>query len=174
MGEALDKLKGRPRRFALEYVVDYNATHAYIRAGYGESSAPGNSARLKENEGIKAAIEELEAEMLARLDASHMRTVREITYLAFLDPARLLDDNGDLKEMTTLPPEARAAIAGFDVQETWVGDAENGMVVRTKKVRFHSKLKALELLGKRQRLWDEDADKSKSVDVNITDHKPSD
>jgi phage terminase small subunit len=51
-------LTERQKRFAFEYVKDFNATKAYIRAGYSEQGAENSAYRLLDNSGVLEEIEE--------------------------------------------------------------------------------------------------------------------
>ena len=71
----LKKLKHE--RFALEYIQDYNATAAAIRAGYKESSARKQGSALMTNPDILARVHELQREMTKRLAISGDMVVLE-------------------------------------------------------------------------------------------------
>jgi phage terminase small subunit len=55
-------LSDKQRAFVMEYIKDFNATRAAIRAGYSEKTANQQGPRLLVNVGIKAEIERLIAE----------------------------------------------------------------------------------------------------------------
>jgi len=57
-------LNDKQMRFCQEYIIDGNATQAYIRAGYDASSANANGNRLILNDSILSYIAELQAEVL--------------------------------------------------------------------------------------------------------------
>lgn len=56
----------RQARFVFEYCKDFNATKAYVRAGYAEQGAGAGGSRLLENVEVQEAIEEQKA-LLARV-----------------------------------------------------------------------------------------------------------
>ena len=55
-------LSGKIERFCEEYLVDYNATQAAIRAGYKEKSAANQGSRLLKNDEVLARVRELQEE----------------------------------------------------------------------------------------------------------------
>jgi phage terminase small subunit len=59
-GSGLAPLKGMREAFAMEYIVDYNATKAAIRAGYSEDSAASEGSRLLKNAKVAARVRELQ------------------------------------------------------------------------------------------------------------------
>lgn len=68
----------RRERFCQEYVVDGNATQAYIRAGYSEKGAAQSAAALLRNPKISSRIAELKAKVLERLEITQESVLREI------------------------------------------------------------------------------------------------
>lgn len=67
-----------PKRaaFAREWIKDRNGTQAAIRAGYAESGASVEGARLLANASVRAEIDRLEAseELASRLDRDYIRS----------------------------------------------------------------------------------------------------
>lgn len=63
-------LNPKQERFAQEYIIDYNATQAAIRAGYAENSAEVQGCRLLRNDKIQAAVLAAQAEQRKRLAIS--------------------------------------------------------------------------------------------------------
>lgn len=64
------KLTDKQEAFIREYMIDMNATQAYLRAGYkvNENTARANASRLLTNANILTRIEELQAERAKKLD----------------------------------------------------------------------------------------------------------
>jgi phage terminase small subunit len=54
----MSKLNVRQKAFVEEYIIDFNATQAAIRAGYSEKTAQEQSSRLLSNVIVKAAVDE--------------------------------------------------------------------------------------------------------------------
>ena len=61
------KLKDRQERFCREYIIDYNATQAAIRAGYSERTAGSMGAENLKKPNILARVRELQKEQAERL-----------------------------------------------------------------------------------------------------------
>jgi len=57
-GAALERLSPKHRAFVTEFMSDFNATQAYVRAGYAARGARQNASRLMTNDSVLAAIEE--------------------------------------------------------------------------------------------------------------------
>ena len=69
-----EELSQKQKRFAREYMVDFDVPAAYVRAGYSEKSARSAGGRLLRDSRMKAYIAELgaEAEEQASLDQSQV------------------------------------------------------------------------------------------------------
>ena len=59
----MSKLSDKQKRFCDEYLIDLNATQAYIRAGYKPKGAKENASRLITNDNVQAYIAEKQAEL---------------------------------------------------------------------------------------------------------------
>ena len=67
----MSQLTAKQSRFCQEYVVDFNATQAYIRAGYSDSGAAQSASALLTNPKIQEELADLQAEDAARLELTH-------------------------------------------------------------------------------------------------------
>ena len=74
---ALVRLTPRQRRFAEEYVVDFNGRQAAIRAGYSESSASSVASKNTSRPDIQAALRELLE------DPRHQQALAHLEAIAF-------------------------------------------------------------------------------------------
>lgn len=132
--------------FVREYLVDFNATQAMIRAGYSRKTANQQGSDLLAKPYIQAAIERLKQDRFKRLDITADRVLQEYTRIAYLDPKSLFDDRGQMLEIRMMPEDARRAIAGVEYQEIYDKDGEN--TGRIHKIKIASKIAALDMLAK--------------------------
>lgn len=163
-------LNDKQRLFVREYLKDFNATQAYLRAGYGcsEAVARRNASRLLANADIQSELGRLAGGLLSRNEVTVERVVNELAHLAFLDPAQFFDDEGNLLPIHLMPAEARRAVAGFDHDEITIGEGkEKKPIGMTTKLRLTRKEKALELLGRYLKMW-EDSNKTE-VTLRLVD-----
>jgi phage terminase small subunit len=150
---------GKPSRpdvkvFIREYLKDPNGRRAAIAAGYSAASADSQASRLLKNVKVRAEIDKVEAERLAKVQEETgitlERTLREIAKGAFHDPRKFFDEAGNLKPITELDDETAAALAGFDVtEERERGEGGRSEVVGyTKKVKLGDRKGYLDMLMK--------------------------
>lgn len=163
-----DKLTPKQQRFVQEYLIDFNATQAAIRAGYSEKTAYSQGQRLLKNVEANAAIQRLGGKTAAKLDMSREWIMQELRYVAgarasdFLqvktEPTQRLgihpltgevinvpdgyQQTVRITDTDDLPDEKVAALAG-------IKQGANGI-----EVKLHNKVRALELLGKAVGLFD--------------------
>ena len=137
-------LNDKQRKFAHEYIVDLNARRAYERA-YGEKqgeSAQSAGSRLLSHVEVQALIQRLYRDRLRRSDVKADDVVQAISAVAFSDPRKLLDDNGQLRPLHELDDASASAIAQFDVTTDTDGST------RLARVKTWDKVRALEALAK--------------------------
>jgi phage terminase small subunit len=139
------KLNQRQEEFVRQYLLDMNATAAYLRAGFRArgNSAEVNAARLLRNAQVAEAIEKAMGERAQRTKIDADRVLCELGKIAFLDVRKALNNDGSFKAVSELDDDVAAALASLDVVEL---GGEQGVVIR--KVRLADKLRALELIGK--------------------------
>lgn len=138
------KLTRKQEVFVYEYLKDFNAGKAAIRAGYSHEDL-GRQLLMKSH--IREKIEE----ELKKRQQEHLATVesiiKELSSVAFSDIFRLVDiDKGilRLKDKTQLKDIDTRAVASISY------DGKTGTI----KIKMHDKLKALELLGKHLGLFE--------------------
>ncbi|MCE0931643.1 terminase small subunit [Pseudomonas monteilii] len=121
-------------RFVAEYLKDLNATQAAIRAGYAKKGAKDQAYQLMQMpevaEAIKAAMEERNKRL--QVDADYV--LHRLTEIDQLDLADIFDLDGKLMPIRQWPLIWRQMVKEVDM--------------KTGKVKFHDKLRALELIGK--------------------------
>ena len=110
-------LNDRQQRFVTEYVVDLNATRAYLRAGYKsktDQAAASEASRLVRTPKVAAAIQERMRRNLTAADLTPERIMRELARIGLHDIRKLYDENGDLKPVKDLGDDEAAAISSIE------------------------------------------------------------
>lgn len=146
------KLTAKQIRFVDEYMVDFNATQAAIRAGYKAKTAHVIGAENLRKPKIAEEIARRQKDLQRRTEVTQDRVVKELARVAFADATdyacveTLTYENEDgtvspvqivsPKDTDTLSDDQRAAIAG-------IKQGANGI-----EIKLHDKIKALELLGR--------------------------
>ena len=77
------KLTDKQEAFCDEYLKDFNATQAAIRAGYSEKTARSAGQRLLTNVDIKRRLAEAQAKRSERLEISVDRVALELARIGF-------------------------------------------------------------------------------------------
>ncbi len=133
-----------------EYIKDGNATRAAIAAGVPEKSAHVAGARMLKQPKVAAAIADWERRTINKLEMSAEDVLHELSKIGKYDARRLYDRNGERIPVHMLDDVTAAAVAGVEDETT-----EGACFVTTRKqrVKMADKIRALELLGKRHKLW---------------------
>ena len=135
----------RMELLVLEYMKDLDLIQAGRRAGY-TSLKRAEEAFL--HPWTQLRVREACTKRAKRLEISTDNVLQEIARIAFADPSLVMswDNNGiTLKPSTTLTEDVKAAVASVVQQRSRFG--------LTMEVKFHDKLKALEMLGRHLRMW---------------------
>lgn len=153
------ELKGRRELFAREYLIDLNGTQAALRAGYSPASARTEASQLLAHAEVQERIAELAAARNEKLEIKAEDVLRELHRMLVADVATAIDEaTGALKPIHEIPIDLRRTIASVDVEEMyeWIGERPNREKVevgRVKKIKFWSKERAAEMLGKHLALF---------------------
>lgn len=150
-------LTPKRKRFVSEYLANgFNATKAAISAGYSKKTAHSQGPRLLEDVEIKAALANRAEKALAKIDFSVDRTLEYVARMAFFDPKDLFEDDGSLKLIRDISPEARTVIAGLEVSEIFEGqDEQKTAIGLMKKVKLSDRKGALDMLMRYHSLYND-------------------
>lgn len=165
-----DGLTPKQARFIAEYLIDLNATQAAIRAGYSEDSAAIIGFENLRKPYIQAEIRRRQEDTAASLGLTREKLLREWMRVGFSDMRRFAKfQNGELEitDSDDLTEDEAAAIEELSMSESSsTSDAGDSRSV-TRKVKLHSKTKALENLSKHMGLLDPDPTKTPPVTINL-------
>jgi phage terminase small subunit len=169
-------LSAKQKRFVDEYLVDLNAAHAAIRAGYSRKSAPQSGYQLLQRTYVAQAIATAQANLAGRMGVTVEKIVTELARIGFSDIRDVVQwrslatdtdtDTGEpnaratniveLKSANDLTPEVAAAIAEVTQQP-------NGGL----RVKLHDKRAALVDLGKHLGMFTERREHASTMTVEI-------
>lgn len=143
------KLTAKQQRFIEEYMIDLNATQAAIRAGYSPNGASVTATDLLANTKIRDEVDKKMAERSKRTGVTQDRIIRELARIAFVDPTDVINmAEGTIDDL--VDEDSRAAIASVKVKTF---STRGGQEIVEREVKLHDKIKALELLGKHNRMF---------------------
>ena len=147
-------LNARQSIFAMEYLLDLNATQAAIRAGYSAASAKVTGYKLMLDPRIQAVIERRKAERVERTRISIDRVVKELAKASFASIRHFISVDADGQPVIDLSYtdddnlDALSEISTETVIEsTGSGDERTANKVRKSKIKLHDKIRSLQLLG---------------------------
>lgn len=107
-------LKDRHRIFIAEYMRDWNASAAMLRAGYASANPHVDGPKLLATPRIRAEIERRIKSREVRYEVSAAKVIKEMARIAFADLRDFaeFDDDGKLKpfNLRLLPDDVTAAI----------------------------------------------------------------
>ena len=136
---ATKKLSKKEEKFVIEYVRTGNATQSAINAGYSERSARQTACRMLTKDYILKAIDELVKEMNSEKIADAEEVMMLLTEIA----------------------------RGETTEENVVVDKAGNVSIVETRVKEKERVKALELLGKRYKLYTDKVEASVDGQVQV-------
>jgi len=152
-----NKLTDRELRFAMEYLIDFNAKRAAREAGYkGKDKSLGVMAcKVLARPRVAALIGKLRREQLAELELSRREILEQLYYLATRSGTDFVDEKGILIEnINDLPKRAQEAIDGIEQEITTITYDDGSEVQKVKtKLRLVPKATALDMAMKHKGMF---------------------
>lgn len=157
--EVSDVITPREVAFCAEYMKDFNGTQAVVRMKIkvnirSARSIAWSMLQLPRVQNYLRYMAERDADK--RLAIVKPETIiKELHAILTSDVGKIFDeDNNTLLPLNEMPPEIRKAISSVEVAETYEGSGEDRVWTGyTRKVKFWSKEKSAELLGKHLQMW---------------------
>ncbi len=140
-----ETVTAKQARFIAEYLIDLNGSEAAVRAGYSRGSAQRIASRLLREPHIKAEVQRLQAEQLEKAGITAEGVLEQLRRIAFFDPTSIYHEQGNVMQPKGWPSAARAAVSSYDTITRGSNATARETVI---KVKFESRLQALELLAK--------------------------
>jgi len=148
-----DGLNFQEQLFVKSYIANNgNGEEAARVAGYSGDCSK-RARQLLARERVWRKIQQYARAVLSPLEVKAERSLRELTYTAFADPRQLFHTDNSLLKPSLWPEAIARAISSFEFNR-------EGEIT---KIRLHSKLGALQLLGQYLNLW-QGAGDSRSTD----------
>lgn len=169
-GEATKSLPPRPangtkptvdskqEKFVETLIATDSVKEAVKAAGYS-----GNGYRNSPH--LYAKLEDRIAELKKTQRISTERVLQEYARVAFADLRCLVDDNGHPIPLQDLDDDTAAALAGVELEV--IGDVDGPLKTTRHKYKVADKLKALEILAKRLKLFEDTTNLNLSGEVKV-------
>lgn len=143
------KLTAIREAFCQHYTKHWNAKRAAKEAGYRGLNHDVLGYQLLQKTSVKERIAELTEHSLKEIGVTRERVLTEIARIAFLDPADIYDEIGQLLPIREMSEDVRRAVHKIKVFEHKDGSGEHADVYGfTKDIEFSPKKAALDSLAK--------------------------
>lgn len=168
----MKKLTPKQRLFIHEYLVDWNGKQAAIRAGYSKKTAEVQACRLLRNAQVKKAAAAARERRENKAIMTREEILEELSIIGRSDLKSYfeIDEGGQItaKPFSEMPGKTSRALESIEETRTIRESAdgkETNIVTDRIKFKVHSKVGALELLGKNQGLFPTKIDGKLEVEV---------
>lgn len=144
MPKPANGLSDMQRAFVREYLVDLTAGAAARRAGYSSATANQQGYAMLRNPLIRAEVDAALAVRKASNFITQERVLTELARIAFFDPRRLLDDDGNPIPLHLLDADTAAVIGALEIEDLFEGRGEGRRPVGVvRKYKIADKMAAL-------------------------------
>ncbi len=154
-------LKLKQALFVDEYMIDFNATRAAIRAGYSAESATVIGSENLRKPYIKAALDARIADRIRRTEITQDKVIKEIARIGFFDAGKLFNQDGSLKNINDVDEDTRACISGIEIVKN-----KSDQIL---KYKITDKNAALEKLCKHLGMY---ASEKKEIEISANETTP--
>ena len=135
----------KQQRFCEEYVIDWNGTHAAIRAGYSKKSARNIAANNLAKPEIEEYIAEIQTDLAKLAGVSALRNIKELMKIAYSSMHHFKEDWMTERSFKDLSEDDKAAISEIFYQDKVSAGGTKEKIV---KFKLHDKQKAIEIINK--------------------------
>ena len=148
------QITDRMKKFVDEYLIDFNATQAAIRAGYSPDTANEQGSQLLARPDIRELVAEGQKAIAERTQTFQDNAVDELKIVGFSDLADFLTvKEGGIVEQKSFDQLTKAQTRCIKKikQTVRTSHSSDGTILHqtaTLEVELHDKLRALELLGR--------------------------
>jgi phage terminase small subunit len=153
----------KKKAFLREYMKDFNASAAAVRAGYAATWSKLSGWRVLQEEEAQEYLNILKEKAADRNDLHVDDLIQELRLIAFLDIAEVFDGNGELKSIDDMSETARRAISEFQINSY---ENDNGVTTNS-KAKLYSKLDAIEKLMKYMGAYEKDNKQKSDHDLTL-------
>lgn len=164
--------------FVREYLLDFNATQAALRAGYTETSAKKHAWELLQLPLIQEEIRRFQQELQKAAQITVTRVVKELAVIAYSDVRNYeVDEEGEVRLAPGVHDDAMRAVSKIKRKVTTRYN-EDGEKITTAEVEIAqwSKPHALHLLGQYLGAWSGDGageQEDRSIEIKHRDVTPT-
>lgn len=117
-GNGNGKLTPKQAKFVDEYLVDLNATQATIRAGYSKKTADVIASQNLSKIRVQQAIQKRRDELQKATQWTQEEVLNGYRKLAYYTLDEIYNDDGTLKPISEISPNARFAVSGVKILKT--------------------------------------------------------
>ena len=139
------RLTSRQELFCNEYIVDFNAKQAPIRAGYSKNSATEIGYDCLRLPHVSERIADLQSERMLRVKIDADYVLNRLKSIDEMDLIDILTEDMALKPISEWPEVWRRTLTAIDIQTIGKGGDAIGIM---SKIKWPDKVKNLELLGR--------------------------
>ena len=152
-------MNDRRKKFIDALMTDPGMTgaSAAIAAGYSPRTARQQASRLLTNADVQNALATRRKERAERIKIDADDVIGLLAGMAAYDPNDMFEADGTIKNISAMPPEARAAIAGISLDDQG----------RIRNLKLADRGKAIDMLGRHLGIFKSEAEEAGSDFIEV-------
>lgn len=165
-----ESLNDKQKQFCREFIVDFNATQAAIRAGYSGKSARSQACELLTKPNIQAFLADLKAKRSKKTQITAERVLQELARIGLSDIGQFINDENVPLSVKKLTKSNRAAVSMVKYKtRTYYDSTGKPVVVESHELSLWDKLSALDKIGRHLGMWDRETNNaSQPITIEFT------
>lgn len=163
------KLSAKQLKFCNEYLIDLNACHAAIRAGYSKNTAKVIGYENLTKPYLVEKIQELQQELQKSCNITPKSVIEELAKIGFSNIQDFVNGGNSILELKHLDRKIVAAVSSVETEVTEIegNQFKPGKTTTITKIRLHDKRAALVDLGKHLGIFKEDNKQKQAIIKNV-------
>ena len=162
---AKSNLTDKQLMFCHEYLKDFNATQAAIRAGYSKKTARQVGSENLSKPNIQDFLNELKHEIHERNEVTIDEVLQELANMMRFDPIDFYGDDGNIRPLQELPPLARRCLTAIDIHS--IEDMNTAITTKISKFKYVDKLAVIEKFMRYFGAYEKDNSQKAQATVHI-------
>ena len=149
------RFTAKQEKFCQEYMIDLNATQAAIRAGYSKKTAKRTGPENLSKPHISERIAKEKGKLRVKAGITAEMVIDELAKVGFSNIQDYIFEGNVIGDISTVVREKAAAVEAVQVDIRHDGGESKGYTEKV-KLKLHSKLNALESLGRHLGIFEAD------------------
>jgi phage terminase small subunit len=156
----------RKLRFAEEYCICLNGYEAAKKVGYTDRTAQ-KSKRLLDDPIVKKYVADFQARLSKKTEITAEKVIQELAKVGFANIQDYIEAGNEINDLMQIEREKAASVESIKTITKFYGTGKNQTKEVSTSLKLHSKISALEQLGRHLGVFEKD-NRQKTLKIKVT------